>query len=96
MTALRSFLGSISLGTMTALVVPIIVVVWTIMIGGPVTEMPFGIQPALQMFSNTIHSLIAAMPWLEVIYDFFIWGIQIKILFLVVELQKKGQTERPR
>jgi len=65
---------------------PIITVTWAVIIGGTVSEMPFGMQPALQMLADSLASLINIMPWLEVVFDVFIYGLQIKLLLLGVQL----------
>jgi len=79
-------LSWLNLGTKFTLIIPMVIVLWTVVIGGPVTEMPFDTQNALQLFANTIHSAIDIMPFLDPMWNVLLWGIQIKIFVLSVQV----------
>jgi len=69
-----------------AFVIPAIVICWTILIGGPVTEMPFGLQEPLQFIADAIATIVHVMPWMDPIVTIFIMGIQVKIMFIIVSV----------
>jgi len=54
--------------------------------GGPVTELPFGMQPAIDTFAEIIHSVLVMLPFMEVIYTLVIWAIGLKIMFVSISL----------
>jgi uncharacterized membrane protein len=81
-------LSFLNFGAKFVLLVPAIVLVWTIVIGGPVTEMPFGVQDELQFFSNMLAMVVDILPFMDVVFNVIIWGIQIKLVLLGVELFK--------
>jgi len=75
--------------------VPAIILGWTLLIGGPVTDLdlsfPFTdielpLQEPLQMFADTIASLVTVLPFMEVIFNVFVWGIQIKLMLIIVDI----------
>lgn len=68
--------------------IPIIVIVWTLLIGGPVTEMPFGTQEALDVIANGIANVIHIMPFMDVVFDVIIWGVQIKVMLMIINILK--------
>jgi len=88
MPTARSLFAGMSIGTRFVFLIPIIVIAWTILIGGTVTELPFGSQTAINAFAYIVHQIIEVLPWLEIIYDLMIAAIQIKILLMIVELFK--------
>jgi len=53
-----------------------------------VTEMPFGMQEPLEFFANGLATIVDTMPWFEVILDIMIWGVQLKLLFMAINLVK--------
>jgi len=81
-------LGFLNFGKIFVFLIPALVIGWTLAIGGPVSEMPFGIQGPLEIFADKIASLIAIFPWLEIVFDIFIYGLQIKIILLSLEIIK--------
>jgi len=75
--------------------VPIILAVWTLLIGGSVKDLdlqiPFSdivipLQTPLELIADTMASIINLMPWFEVIYNLFIAGIVIKFMLILFEL----------
>jgi hypothetical protein len=89
------FLSGLSVGAKFVFLIPILVIVWTIIIGGPVNDLvlnlPFSetdldLQSPLEFFANTIASLLTFMPWLEPMFNVIIWAIQIKFLFVIIEI----------
>jgi len=73
----------------------LIIIVWTIVIGGPVQDLnlsfPFTdrtilLQEPLEIFGDTMASLVSALPWLDTPYTLIIIAIQIKMLLIFVDL----------
>jgi len=85
---MRNLLLSIGASAKFVFVIPALIIVWTLLIGGPVQELPFGTQTGLNAFAYVIQQLITVMPWLDVLYNMLIWGIQIYIFLLVVQVFK--------
>lgn len=50
-----------------------------------VTVLPMGMDAALIFFVSTIKSLIALLPFLEVVWNLFLWGISIQVLITTFE-----------
>jgi len=73
-------------GIILGIFIPLLVVIWTYTIGGPVTTMPFGTHEAIQFFAETIHGIVNTLPWMEVIFDIIRWGLQIKLILIGYEL----------
>lgn len=67
---------------------PAIVLAWSLIIGGPVTEMPFGIQPPLDFFSSTVHGIIDFMPWLQAPLNVMLWALLVKGFILAFDAIK--------
>jgi len=88
MPTIRGAFAGMSVGAKFVFLVPLIVISWTLLIGGPVDELPFGAQTPVNAFAYVVSQLIVVAPWLEVIYDIIIAGIQIKIMLMVVEIFK--------
>jgi hypothetical protein len=77
------------------IIIPIIVVVWTIIIGGPVedlnlslpfTDQTLNLQEPLEYFSNVIATVVDVMPWMEIIFNIIVYGIIIKFILVIVDL----------
>jgi len=77
------------------LLFPAVVLAWTLVIGGPVTDLnlslPFmegslDLQTPLELIADTMASLIAIMPWLEPMYQVLVWGLQIKVVLILVDI----------
>jgi len=81
-------LAFLNFGARFTVLIPLIVVTWSLLIGGTVTEMPFGLQESLQYFADTIAVIVDTMPWMEVILDIMLWGLQIKMVLMFVGLLK--------
>lgn len=73
-------------GIILGIFLPLIVLVWTYAIGGPVTTLPYGIHEPVRFFAETIHGIVNTLPWMEVIFDIIRWGLQIKIMLLAYEI----------
>lgn len=50
-----------------------------------VTVLPMGMDAALVFFVSTIRSLIDLLPFLEVVWNLFLWGISIQVLITTFE-----------
>jgi len=43
-----------------------------------VTELPFGMDPAISLFTGTLRGIINTFPWLLVVYQVFITALAVK------------------
>jgi len=75
-------------GAKFIIVLPAIFIVWELLVGATVTELPYGLQPALETFANGIALAVDTLPMMEVIFDIMIMGVQIKLLLLTIEIFK--------
>jgi len=55
-------------------------------LGGIVEELPFGMQPAVDLFAGTLNSVFAVAPFIEVPFSLIMWAIGIKIALLVLNM----------
>lgn len=67
---------------------PAVVLAWSLIIGGPVEELPFGIQPALDFFASTVHGMIDFMPWLQAPLNVMLWALVVKSFVLTIDAIK--------
>jgi len=87
-------LDFLKLGVKFTTLIPLIVITTgyvlhsTLGIDIAVTEMPFGMQEPLEFFANGLATIVDTMPWFEVILDIMIWGVQLKLLFMTINLIK--------
>lgn len=51
----------------------------------PVTALPWGLEPALQLLATTMHTLANDAPWLAVMLNVFIIGLLVKISLWVFD-----------
>jgi len=69
-----------------AFFLPAIVLGWTLLIGGPVTEMPFGLEEPLQLVADILATIISTLPWMEPVIWVFMMGLQVKLMFIAVNI----------
>jgi len=50
-----------------------------------VTELPYGMQEAVDLFAYSMHSIVQVLPMLEIMYTLFFWGIGVKIALLSIQ-----------
>jgi len=87
-------LDFLKIGAKFTILIPLIllsieyILTQTLGISIQVTEMPFGIQEPLEFFANGLATIVDTMPWFEVILDVMIWGVQLKLLFMTINLLK--------
>jgi len=79
-------LNFLSIPAKYVLLLPAITIAWTILIGGPVTELPFGMQEPLEFFANQLAMIRDFMPWMEVIFQVFLIGVQVKLFMLTADI----------
>lgn len=72
MISTLKFLGI--LGVLAIIIYPLLPVV---------TELPFGIDEALQFFVGNIRALIELLPWLATVWNLFLWALFIKSLLFI-------------
>jgi len=53
--------------------------------GGTVTQLPFGMQPAVDLFAGTLNSVFAVAPFVEVPFALIMWAIGIKIALVFLQ-----------
>jgi len=81
-------LSFLNFGAKWTILLPAIGVAFVLLVGHPITEMPYGLQEPLELLANGIAVAVDTLPMMEVIFDIMIWGIQIKILLLTIEILK--------
>lgn len=91
----KSALSFLSIVPKFVLLVPAIVFAWSLLIGGtvqdlnisiPLTSTTIDLQTPTVLLADTIASIINIMPFMEVVFDILLAGLQIKILLVVVQL----------
>jgi len=45
-----------------------------------VTVLPFGIDYGLSYFMGVVNSLVALMPWMDIVWTFILWGLLLEFL----------------
>lgn len=50
----------------------------------PVESLPFGLDPILTTFMNSVNQIIAVLPMMETIWHVFIIAISVKFAMLVI------------
>jgi len=78
----------LNLGIKFAILFPAVVFGWTLLIGGPVTEMPFGLEEPVQLMASSIAFIIHIMPWMEIVLDIMIYGLQFKLMIILIEVMR--------
>jgi len=81
-------LSFLNFGAKWTLILPAIGLAYVMAFGQPVTEMPYGLQEPLELFANGIAVAVDTLPMMEVLFDIMIWGIQIKLLLISIEIFK--------
>jgi len=93
--ASKSAISFLSIIPKYLILIPAIVLAWTILIGGTVQDLnidiPFtstviDLETPTDILANQIAAIIDMMPFMAIVFSVFIWGLQIKIVLLLIEL----------
>jgi len=57
--------------------------------GGVITELPFGMDVAVQTFGSHVLAVVEILPMLDIIWTLFIWAIFIKMCLIILEYSIK-------
>jgi len=96
-SAFTGVLSFLSIVPKSVYFLPALVIVWSILIGGtvsdlniaiPFTETGFDLQTPTVFIADVIATLVSAMPWMDVILDVFLFAIQFKIMIMIVGIIK--------
>jgi len=52
----------------------------------PVTELPFGMDEALNYFATVIGQILHVMPWMEVVWQVFLIAMGVKVTLWLIEM----------
>jgi len=94
-SATKSSLSFLSIVPKFVLLVPAIVIAWSLLIGGtvqdlnisiPLTDTNIDLQTPTVFFADTIATIISILPFMDVVFQVLLIGIQFKILMIVVSL----------
>ena len=57
-----------------------------------VTELPLGIDPVLSMAVSWMYGAIATLPYLEIVWQSFLWLLGFELAFLILKLFLGSRT----
>jgi len=55
-------------------------------LGGVVTELPFGMQTAVDLFASSINTIIVVLPMLDIVWTLFLFAVGIKVALISIEM----------
>lgn len=73
----QKFLGAVTIITLYATLAVLL---------PSVTSLPFDLDVPLSVFAQTIHNILYYMPWFEIIWQLFIFGLGIKLGLFVIQI----------
>jgi len=95
-------LAFLNIGLKAAFLIPAISVLWSILIGGPVTSLDISVpftgnglsgsgtiiplQAPITLLANTIATIVVVLPFMAPLFNIFIWGLQVKLALLVISI----------
>jgi len=96
--ALSGALSFLSVVPKFVYLIPAITIAWSLLIGGTVTSLDISIpftdtniplDSVVQLIADQLATIVNIMPFMEIVFTIFIWGIQVKIMLFIVELYWK-------
>jgi len=61
-----------------------VILLITVPFGGIISELPFGMQPIVDLFAGALQSAFVVAPFMEVPFTLIMWAIGIKIALVSI------------